>query len=411
VQTGPTGDSSDADIHARIEDYGLISDCQGAALVARTGSIDWACLPRFDSPAVFARLLGDDGGCWWIAPVGTSEVERSYLPETLVLCTRFHTPDGVVELTDAMAFGPGEQGHRIGRTSPHLIVRRLQGVEGEVEFELVCAPRSEYGLAQPVLVPDSGGARSLGGPHVYRFLSAVPVAVDESRVTARFRMRAGDVRHFGLLVANAWQRVRAPLDLGADKLGRWLDDTISACRSWSSLHQSYDGPYAERVLHSGRALQALTYAPSGAVVVAPTTSLPETVGGTRNWDYRYCWVRDASFTLEALWVAACPDEAGDFFQFLATVGSASLRAGADLQVLYGVGGEHLVPECELEHLDGYKHSRPVRVGNAASTQVQLDVYGDLLSAACQLCEALGSLDDLTARFLIDATERAAAPLA
>ncbi len=186
-----------------------------------------------------------------------------------------------------------------------------------------------------------------------------------------------------------------------------LDRTIAAWRSWSDLHQAYTGPYAELVRHSGRVLQALSYAPTGAVVAAATTSLPETLGGPRNWDYRFCWVRDASFTLEALWVAACPDEAEKFFQFLATAAGGHLRSSGALQILYGVGGERLVAEYELDHLDGYRDSRPVRVGNGAWNQAQLDVYGELLSAACLLATTIGTFDEITARFLVDVADAAA----
>jgi GH15 family glucan-1,4-alpha-glucosidase len=392
----------------RIGDYALISDCQGAALVSRGGSIDWACLPRFDSPACFARLLGSNAGAWRIAPVESPEVERAYLPETLVLCTRFRTASGTVELTDALVFDAGEHEHNIGRGSPHLIVRRVTGIEGEVDMELACSPRSGYGLVEPVFIPEDGGARSLGGPVGYRFLAEVPVTVDGGDCLARFRVRRGETRHFGLLVSPAWRSGDVADEVTLDALGPRLEETIAGWRSWSSLHQTYGGPYAELVRHSGRVLQALTFAPSGAIVAAPTTSLPETPGGTRNWDYRYCWVRDASLTLEALWVAACPDEAADFFRFFATTGGSSLRAGRDLQILYGVGGEHLVPEHELDHLDGYGHSRPVRIGNAAATQTQLDVYGELLSAACLLSEQVAVFDDVTAQFLVAAADRAAA---
>ena len=389
-----------------IADYALLSDCQGAALVSRDGSIDWACAPRFDSPAFFARLLGHGAGHWRIAPAERAGVERAYLTETMVLRTEYRTSTGTVAVTDAMVFGADEQGHHIGRDSPHVIVRRLEGVEGTVEVDVELAPRPGYGLTEPVLVSETGGIRSRGGPHSYAISAEASLQVHDSIARATVRVDAGDTVHFALLVASPWGEPPA-LYSGAE-MAAMLETTIGGWRSWSGLHQTYDGPYAAMVRHSGRVLQALTYAPSGAIVAAPTTSLPETVGGSRNWDYRFCWVRDASLTLEALWVAACPDEAADFFAFLATAAGGRLPAGKDLQILYGVGGERLVPEHELAHLAGYRDSRPVRIGNGAWDQVQLDVYGELLSAAWLLADQVGTFDPVTAQFLIDVADTAAA---
>jgi len=388
-----------------LADYALLSDCQGAALVARDGSIDWACLPRFDSPAVFARILGADAGHWRIAPAEVVAVDRAYLPETMVLRTVFHTRTGTVALTDAMALGPGERGHRIGHGSQHVIVRRVVGIEGDVEMMLDLALRPEYGLTVPVLMHEPGGLRSRGGPRSYFLVSPVDTEILVDHARASFRVRAGETVDFSLAVGSPW-----PEGTPAPKIARpgdLLDSTIEGWRSWSRLHQSYDGPYADLVLHSGRVLQAMTYAPTGAVVAAPTTSLPESIGGTRNWDYRFCWVRDASLTLEALWVAACPDEADGFFRFLATAAGSRLRPGSALQILYGIGGERLVPEHELEHLAGYRDSSPVRAGNGAWDQSQLDVYGELLNAAWLLAEQIGTFDEFTARFLVDVAETAA----
>jgi GH15 family glucan-1,4-alpha-glucosidase len=388
-----------------IGDYALLSDCQGAALVGRDGSIDWACLPRFDSPALFARLLDHRAGHWRIAPAGPAQVERAYLADTMVLRTEFRTSAGTVAVTDAMIFGPNERGHRIGRGSPHVIVRRLEGIDGEVDVEVALAPRAGYGLTEPVLVGEAGGVRSRGGPYSYVVSADVPLRAQGSEARAGVWIAAGDALHFALLVASPWGE--QPAFFTSTQMAAMLDSTIGGWRSWSALHQTYDGPYAEMVRHSGRVLQALTYAPTGAIVAAPTASLPETVGGSRNWDYRFCWVRDASLTLEALWVAACPDEAGDFFAFLATAAGGHLSGGKDLQILYGVGGERLVPEHELAHLAGYRDSRPVRIGNGAWDQVQLDVYGELLSAAWVLADQVGQFDPITARFLVDVADTAA----
>jgi GH15 family glucan-1,4-alpha-glucosidase len=193
----------------------------------------------------------------------------------------------------------------------------------------------------------------------------------------------------------------------AGEIDARLEDTIAGWRSWSAIHQTYEGPWRELVLHSGRVLQALTFQPTGAIIAAPTTSLPETIGGERNWDYRYTWVRDASLTMNALWVAACPHEAGKFFGFLADTAASQLRRGADLQIMFGVGGEHDLSERELPHLAGWRASAPVRVGNGAWNQRQLDVYGELLSAAQRLAEQLGDLDPVTQQFLAAAADTAA----
>ncbi len=392
---------------APIAEYALLSDCQGAALVSRDGSIDWACLPRFDSPAVFAGLLGHGAGHWRIGPRDPLAVEREYLPDTMVLRTTFRCTSGVVAVTDALSLGPDERGHEIGTGSPHVVVRRVDGVEGSVRVEFELAARPEYGLTAPLLAPDGSGFRTRGGPRAYVLSTGVPLHDDASDCTATFDVAAGDTLHFAFALGSPWAD-DSTRQLSQAEIAALLDRTIAAWQSWSALHQAYDGPYAELVRHSGRVLQALSYAPTGAVVAAATTSLPETPGGLRNWDYRFCWVRDASLTLEALWVAACPDEAGKFFRFLATAAGGHLRSSGALQILYGVGGERLVAEYELDHLDGYCDSRPVRIGNGAWNQAQLDVYGELLSAACLLATTIGSFDEATTTFLVDVANAAAA---
>jgi GH15 family glucan-1,4-alpha-glucosidase len=211
------------------------------------------------------------------------------------------------------------------------------------------------------------------------------------------RLRPGQTAAFALAHRSSWEA--APRPWSQEEIERRIDDTVKAWRTWSGLHQNYEGPWRELVHHSGRVLQALTFQPTGAIVAAPTTSLPETVGGERNWDYRYAWVRDASFTLQALWVAACPDEAIWFFRWMAGAVAAMASEGDDLQIMFGVGGEHDLSERELGHLDGYRGSQPVRVGNGAWTQRQLDVYGEVLDAAHRLAEQISGLDETTARFL------------
>ena len=389
-----------------IGDYALLSDCHSAALVSRDGSVDWLCFPRFDSPSVFARLLDEQAGHFWIRPADARTVTRRYLEQTMVLETTFRTATGTLVVVDAMALGPDDRGHHLGAGAPGALLRRLDCTDGHVTVAVSYAPRPEYGLIHPLLSQADGGLTSRGGADVLALSTPVPLQVDGSTATATFSLRAGQTAAFALHHARRWEP--PPVVWDQAEIAARLDDTIAGWRSWSRLHQAYEGPWQQLVHHSGRVLQALTFQPTGAIVAAPTTSLPETVGGERNWDYRYTWVRDASLTMEALWVAACPDEAHCFFDFLAGAAPTQLRRGRDLQIMFGVGGEHDLTERELAHLDGWRHSRPVRVGNGAWTQRQLDVYGELLGAAERLVDQLGELDPATAGFLVAAADAAAA---
>jgi GH15 family glucan-1,4-alpha-glucosidase len=235
--------------------------------------------------------------------------------------------------------------------------------------------------------------------------AAVPFTIEGDAARARLIVREGDVLGFALEHADSWED--PPVLWAQEEISRRLADTIEGWTSWSGMHQNYTGPWQELVALSGRVLRALTFHPTGAIVAAPTTSLPEVIGGQRNWDYRYTWVRDASMTLQALWVAACPVEAGRFFRFLATAGSGQLGEGEDLQIMYGIGGERDLSERELPHLAGWRSSAPVRIGNAAWRQRQLDVYGELLDAAATLPEYLEDMDPATRRFLADCADAAA----
>ncbi len=368
-----------------IADYALLSDRHSAALVSRDGSVDWLCLPRFDSPSIFGRLLGDGAGHWSIRATDASEVTRRYLDRTMVLETTFTTPTGTVSITDALAMGDGNRGHELGREAPHLLLRRATCLEGEVELSLEYVPRPEYGLVHPLLDPGDGSVTAFGGADVLVLSSPVDLTLDQSTVSGQLRLANGESAGFALHhsrradagPARAWSQ---------SEIGARLEDTVSAWESWSELHQAYVGPWRDLVHHSGRVLQSLSFSPTGAICAAATTSLPEAVGGSRNWDYRYSWVRDASFTIEALWVAACPDEANEFFDYMTSSAAGSLDGGGDLQIMFGIGGERDLTERELPHLEGWRHSVPVRVGNGAWNQRQLDVYGELLSAVHRLSD-------------------------
>jgi alpha,alpha-trehalase len=389
-----------------IEDYALLSDCHTAALVSRRGSVDWLCFPRFDSPALFTRLLDDRAGHWSIRPADDDfEIERRYLASSLVLETTFRTASGTLRLTDALAVGVNDRGHELGSDAPHALLRRAECTRGELEIVTELAPRPEYGLIHPLFRPVKDGCLGRGGASILRLSGAVSVEVDESTVRSRFTLREGEAVAFAFQHRTSSETV--PDGWSQKQIERRIKDTLKAWKSWSKLHQSYQGPWRELVHHSGCVLQGLTYFPTGAMVAAPTTSLPETEGGSRNWDYRYTWVRDASFTLNALWVAACPDEAHKFFDFMANAALTQIRSGGDLQIMFGIGGEHDLTERELPHLGGWRDSRPVRIGNGAWDQRQLDVYGELLDAAWQLRDYVGDFDPLTRELLPSLADAAA----
>jgi GH15 family glucan-1,4-alpha-glucosidase len=389
-----------------VGDYAFISDCQSAALVGRDGSVDWYCPERFDSPSVFARLLDEDGGHWSIRPAGEYEAERAYLEDTMVLRTEFRTPQGRIALTDALALGNGERGHEIGMRSPHLLLRRIEGLEGEVEMEMEFVPRLEYALTEPLVLPTDTGVVVRGGPAELHLTSGRHLDVGETEAAARFAVRSGETVEFGLVyrrAAGSEDGVASEPDVGAE-----LENTIEGWRSWSDLHQNYEGLYQEQVRRSALVLQALTYQPTGAVAAAATTSLPESFGGNLNWDYRFAWLRDLSLTLRALWVAACPDEPQRFFRWVDRATGSRLAEDQHVQIMYDVEGERDLTEHTLDHLGGFRGSRPVRVGNEAWKQKQLDVLGEVVDAAHLLQDQLGEeFDDSIARLISTFADRAA----
>jgi GH15 family glucan-1,4-alpha-glucosidase len=351
---------------ASIEDYGLIGDLQTAALVSRDGAIDWLCLPRFDSGAVFAALLGDqENGHWTIRPAGEfRSTERRYRGDTLVLETTLETDGGAVRLVDFMP--PRE-------TKPDL-VRIVEGVRGRVEMSMELALRFDYGSIVPWVRSVDGTLVAIAGPDAVLLRTPVEHEGRNLRTHAEFTVAAGDRVPFVL----RWFPSHEPVPEAIDP-EQALDDTVSFWEEWAE-HCSYEGRWHDAVHRSLLTLKALTYAPTGGIVAAPTTSLPEWLGGVRNWDYRFCWLRDATLTLLAFIRAGYVEEAGAWRDWLlrAIAGSPD-----DLQIMYGVAGERRLTELELPWLAGYEGSQPVRIGNGASNQRQLDVYGEVVDALYQ----------------------------
>ncbi len=387
-----------------IADHALLSDRHSAALVTSTGSIDWLCFPRFDSPSVFGAILDDDAGHWSIRPAGQATSEREYVTGSLALRTTFDTGEGTLELTDAMSLGRCADPHRLGEQAPHAVLRGLHCTSGRVTVEVSFRARPEYGLVVPVLSSEGTAVLVTGGPSRFTLSTPGPLDCTDGDARGIFELSEGERLFFALQ--------RGPLGTSQpdaydqQEIADALASTITHWREWSQMHQSYDGPWRELVHHSGMVLQALSYQPTGAIVAAATTSLPEEVGGERNWDYRYSWVRDASFTMQALWVAACPDEAHEFFEFM-TSAAAHSHPSRPLQIMFGIGGEHDLTERVLPQLRGWRGSSPVRVGNGAWEQPQLDVYGELLDAAHQLREQLGEINAATREFLVNLADAAA----
>lgn len=386
-----------------VADYGLIADCNSAALVARDGSIDWLCLPRYDSPSVFGRMLDPAAGHWSIMPTEPFRTERRYLAGTLVLETTFTTDSGVAKVTDALVFAEGQRGHELGFDAPHELLRSVEGVSGTVELRFELAPRPEYGLVRPLFRMEGDGGRTFGGPNRIRVRAGIPVAIDDVTMRGDFTVAAGESIGFSLRWMPTEAKEPAPAT-APEAVAARIADTVAGWRSWEADHDIYEGPHRELVRLSSRVLKGLTYRPTGAIVAAPTTSLPETVSGERNWDYRYAWIRDASLTLEALYIGSCSDEAEEFVSFM----TSSAGGGASLQIMYGIGGEHDLTERVLPHLAGWRESRPVRVGNGAWGQTQLDVYGELLNALYLYREQLGELHPEIQKFVAYLADTAAA---
>ena len=381
-----------------IEDYGFLSDCSSAALVGRDGSVDWWCVPRFDSPSLFGRLLGPDAGHWTLRPAGDSTVDRRYLDDSLVLRTEHTTADGAVAVTDALVFEPGARGHDIGRRSPHVLRRRVEGLRGTVRMTTELAPRPEYGRTEPHWRTVTGGVEARGGPLRIGCRAALDWSLDRGAAHADFTVAAGETVELALTATPAFDPAPEP-----DRTG--IEDTVAGWRSWAADHTAYDGAFPAEVRRSSVVLQGLTYAPSGAIVAAATTSLPETPGGGDNWDYRFAWLRDLSLTTRALWLAACPTEPDRLLDWVSTA-VGHLRT-EPVQIAYGVAGERDLTERTLDHLPGYQGNRPVRIGNGAWTQRQSDVLGEVLDAAYLLRDSVVPFTPAVTDLLVALADRAA----
>jgi GH15 family glucan-1,4-alpha-glucosidase len=359
-----------------LEDYGLIGDMQAAALVGRDGAVDWLCLPRFDSASCFSALLGDERhGRWLVAPAGAVRAtSRRYRPGTLVLETDFETADGAVRVIDFMP--------RRGQGPPRLM-RIVEGVRGRVPMRMELALRPDYGSISPWVERTPDGVIATAGPDAFRLSTPLPLQVDDGSVRAEFVAVEGARERLTLTWHLSYEET--PLVEDADSA---LARTEAWWREWSGRCR-YEGAYRDEVLTSLMVLKAMTSETTGAVIAAPTTSLPEDIGGVRNWDYRYCWLRDSVLALEALLAAGYTEEALAFRDFLLRVGTGDPTT---IQIMYGIGGERRLTEFELPELPGYEDSKPVRIGNAASEQFQLDVYGEVAGVMFVGTEVVGRIE-------------------
>ncbi len=383
----------------RIGDYAMIGDCHSLALVGRDGSVDWACFPRFDAPSVFARMLDEQrGGHFLVRPVGRAlATSRRYVDGTNVLVTTFTTATGTLEVTDCMPVEPFDPKDPTSVRAHHAILRRAQCTDGTVGVRLELRPRFEYALVVPrfrLLSPTT--AEVVGGSTALRVRSTEPIADEHEAIGACWELDAGDEAWIEVGWCSAHEPTPDETEVPYEvDLPYRLERTVDYWQEWIGRCR-YDGDHADAVHRSALVLKALTYAPTGAVIAAGTTSLPEWIGGARNWDYRYTWIRDATLTLTSLFVLGYDDEASAFKRWLERTGAGRPE---DLQIMYGIGGERMLPELALDHLEGHRDSRPVLIGNAAVKQQQLDSYGQILDSAYLYGRAGGELSESNWTFL------------
>lgn len=354
-----------------IENYGVIGDLATAALVSLDGSVDFMCFPHFDSPTIFAALLdAKRGGYFRIAPAsGEFKHRQRYFPDTNILLTRFMGENGIADISDFMPL------HHLGH--PHSLVRRVKVVRGEIDFEMVCAPKFDYGRAEHTIERKSHHLifipKKKNLPSVL-FRSSVPLRSDNGEARARFKLRSGQTAFFILEEADGESPSAHP-----DYVSEAFKETMNYWLSWVA-HSKYRGRWREMVNRSALALKLLTSQAHGSIVAAPTFALPEKIGGERNWDYRYTWIRDSSFTLYALMRLGYTEEAQAFMHWIEKRCEEAKEGGSPLQVMYRLNGRPELPEKILKSFEGYRKSEPVRIGNAASDQLQLDIYGELMDS-------------------------------
>jgi GH15 family glucan-1,4-alpha-glucosidase len=382
-----TGAFSSDSAFPPIADYGFLSDCHTGALVASDGSIDWMCLPHFDSPSVFAALLDRGAGSWRVGPYGVYvPTGRRYIPGTNLIETTWMTPQGWLRVVDGLTIGEWhDNSEGSSHTRPptdfdadHLLVRMIECIQGQVQVEMVCEPMLEYGTTPAkwsVVDTEHEGGYALDasdGKTEFRLFSDMRMGIEGNRVHSRHTMAEGERR----FCAISWtEGLRGPRT--ADQAEAYLERTSHFWRNWLADGTYPDHPWRFHLERSALVLKGLTFMPTGALVAAPTTSLPETPGGERNWDYRYCWMRDASFTLWGLHALGLDWEADDFIQFVADL---ERNEDGSLQIMYGIKGQRDLEESTLDHLKGYESARPVRVGNGAYNQRQNDVFGAVLDS-------------------------------
>jgi GH15 family glucan-1,4-alpha-glucosidase len=373
-------------IFPKIQEYGIIGDCRSAALVSRRGSVEWLCWPRFDSPSIFAALLDRDrGGFWSIAPTGEYETSRCYVENSNVLETHFECATGAATLTDLMPVACEEHKRRC-LWPAHELLREVCCTRGQIEIESIFHPRANYGSSAVRFRDVHGlGLRMDVGRGAYWLRSNASFIVRNDEARVRVTLKQGDTLQCSLSYS---EEAPAVLPLLGDDCERRIERSVDWWQAWAGKC-AYHGPHRREVVRSALALKLMAYAPSGAIIAAPTTSLPEIIGDTLNWDYRYCWLRDASFTIRALLGLGYNDEAESFHNWLLL---ATRITHPELRVLYNLHGDLTAHERCFDHLTGYRGSRPVRVGNAAKNQLQLDVYGEVACAADIFARRNGGLD-------------------
>jgi len=375
-----------------IGDYAVLGNCRTAALVSRSGAVEWMCLPTFSDRSIFAAILDRGAGHFAVRPTGEHRIRRRYLPGTNVLETTFETPTGTLRLTDSLVLPVAGSGELHPQ---HELLRRVECVTGAADVEVSFAPRPDYGRVCPRYARRGKlGWQIVGCPYGATLMSDIELGHDRpgGRLHGTAKLSAGDMRWLSFAYDESEVSVIPPL--GADAEER-LQATIGWWEQWSA-RCTYDGPHKEEVLRSALALKLLTSATSGAVLAAPTTSLPEVAGGPRNWDYRYCWIRDSALVLHAFLSLGFTEEAEGFLEWLL---HATRLTWQRFQVMYDLYGETKLDEYELPHLSGYRGAKPVRVGNAAHGQLQLDIYGELMQTVVRYVDAGGDLDDVECSML------------